>query len=205
MPNKNISELQRERRQTERAVAYWEQKARESRSGLTLTRLDPGQAINTPDWDHRFIIAPDRLAEVSTLLMCGSNVARSLELSEGPLKYSTMFRQVPKRFRELFTRGCASAAASGSPARIAGAIEGEDGRRELYRTVFMPVGVNLVFGAFNSIINDPPRRATKRPNDRFLRETVAVICEIQAAGVITPRSIATTLNELGMLTARGRS
>ena len=71
-----------------------------------------------------------------------------------------------------------------------------------HRTVFGLLGVNLVFGAFNRIVDEPQSRATK---PRFLRETAAVIGEIQAAGAITPRSIAATLNERGILTARGRS
>jgi hypothetical protein len=133
MLRKDVSNLQRERRQSERAAAYWEQKARELNSRPTLAQLDPGQAIDAAEWGYRFIIAPDRLAEVSSFLMCGADLARLLEISEGPLKYSVMFRQMPKRFRELFSQGCAYAAAAGSPSRMAGAIEREDGGRELYR------------------------------------------------------------------------
>jgi len=145
MPHKDVPKLQRERRQSERAVAYWTQKTREYNSRPTLTQLDPSSAIDAAEWGHRFIIAPDRLAEVSTFLACGATVARLLELSKAPLQYSVMFRQMPNRFRDVFNEGCAYAAASGSPARMAGAIEREDGRRELYRTVFLPVGVNLIF------------------------------------------------------------
>ena len=78
MAHKKVSDLQRERRQSERAVAYWEQNASEFTSRPTLTQLDPGPTTNAAEWDYRFIIAPDRLAEVSTFLMCGSNVARWL-------------------------------------------------------------------------------------------------------------------------------
>ena len=154
-PHRNVLKLPRERRQSERAVTYWARKAVEFKSRPTLTQLDPGETIDDHDWSHRFVIAPDRLAEVSSLLMCGANLARLLELPDGPLKYTLMFRHVPQRFLELFTKGCAGATSSGSPVRIAGAIQQKDGRRELYRTVFIPVGVNLVFGAFTSIVKDP--------------------------------------------------
>jgi hypothetical protein len=206
MPHKkNVSNLQGERRQSERTVAYWEQKAREFNSRPMLTQLDPGQAIDAAEWGHRFIIAPDRLAELSTFLMCGSDVARLLEFCEGPLKYSVMFRQMPKRFRELFTQGCAYAAAAGFPSRMSGAFEREGGRRELYRTVFLPVGANLIFGSFSSVVREPQSPALRRPDDRFVREMAAVIGEIEGAGIVAPRNIAAALNERGILTARGRS
>ncbi len=205
MPHKDLSNLQRERRQSERAVDYWEQKAREFNSRPTLTQLDPCQTSGAAEWDYRFIIAPDRLAEVSTFLMCGSNVARLLELSEDPLKYSVMFRQIPKRFWELFAQGCVRAVASACPARMAGEIKREDGRRELYRTVFLPVGANLVFGSFSSIVREPQSRALRRPEDRFVHEMAAVIDEIERTGIVAPRKIAAALNERGILTARGRS
>jgi hypothetical protein len=204
MPHKDVSNSQREQRQSERAVAYWEQKAREFKARPTLTQLDPGHTIDAAEWDYRFVIAPDRLAEVSTFLMCGATVTRLLELSQGPLKYSVMFRRMPTRFRELFTRGCTFAVASGSPARMAGAIEREDGQQELYRTVFLPVGPNLVFGSFSSVVREPQNRALRRPDDRFVHEMAAVIGELDAAGIVAPRSIAAALNERGILTTRGR-
>jgi hypothetical protein len=205
MPHKDVPKLQRERRQSERAVAYWTQKTREFNSRPTLTQLDPGSAIDAAEWGHRFIIAPDRLAEVSSFLACGATVARLLELSKAPLQYSVMFRQMPNRFRDVFTQGCAYAAASGSPARMAGAIEREDGRRELYRTVFLPVGVNLIFGSFSSIVREPESRASRRLDDRFVHELAAVIDEMDGAGIVSPQAIAAALNERGILTVRGRS
>ena len=88
LPHKNVQKIDRERRQAERAIAYWEQKAAEVQSRPTLTRLDPGGTIDDESWAHRFVIAPDQVAEVSTFLMCGSNAARLLELSDAPLRYT---------------------------------------------------------------------------------------------------------------------
>jgi hypothetical protein len=203
-PHKNVSNSSRERRQSERAIAYWARKAQEFTSPPTLMRLDPGPPIDHEGWSHRFVIAPDRLTEVSTFLMCGSNVARLLELSDSPLKYAVMFRHMPKRFRELFAQGCARAVTSGSPARMEGTIEREDGRQELYRTVFMPVGTNLVFGAFNSRLRELPSRSYGRFDDRFIREMAAAIDEIRAAGTVSPSAIAAALNDRGIPTIRGR-
>src|SRR5712691_7715601 len=142
-PHEDVLKLQRERRQAERAIAYWEQKAAEGRSRPTLTQLDPGETIDGENWAHRFVIAPDQVAEVSTFLMCGSNAARLLELSDAPLKYAPMFRKMPRRFFEIFTRGCGAALASGTLARLEGTIERDDDCLELYRAVFMPIGANL--------------------------------------------------------------
>jgi hypothetical protein len=201
----NILKLGRERRQSERVLTYWEQKAAEFRSPPTLTQLDPGEGIDSEDWSHRFVIAPDRLAEISSFLMCGSNAGRLLELSDGPLKYTLMFRQMPKRFLELFTKGCAAASSSGSPVKIAGAIRREDGRGELYRSVFIPVGVNLIFGAFNSIVRAPQNGSSRRPDDRFVGDIASAIREIQAAGTGTLGDIAAALNARGFRTVRDRN
>src|SRR6266478_6420203 len=157
-PHEDALKLERERRQAERAIAYWEQKAAEVRSRPTLTQLDPGEAIDVESWAHRFVIAPDQVAEVSTFLMCGSNAARLLELSDAPLKYALMFRRLPRRFFEIFTRGCSDAISAGTLARLEGTIERDDDCLELYRAVFMPIGANLVFGAYNSLLTGPRTR-----------------------------------------------
>jgi hypothetical protein len=194
-----------ERRQSERVVAYWERRAAELGSRPTLTQLDPGAAIDNQSWAHRFVIAPDRVAEVSTFLMCGANAARLLELGESPLKSTLMFRKMPKRFLEIFTRGCSDAISSGSPVRLAGAVGREDGGRELYRTVFIPISVNLVFGAYNSITANPQAGSLPQAGDRFVGNLLPVIREIEMAGACSLNEIAAALNARGFRTLRGRS
>jgi hypothetical protein len=201
----NVQKIQRERRQAERPIAYWEQKAAEVRSQPTLTQLDPGKTIDGENWAHRFVIAPDRAAEVSTFLMCGSNAARLLELSDAPLKYAPMFRKMPKRFLEIFTRGCNDAISSGSPVRLEGAIERDHGRRELYRTVFIPIGANLVFGTYNSLLTEPGNRSSRRLADPFVGSLLSLIREIQAEGIAAPGGIAAALNARGFRPVRGRN
>jgi hypothetical protein len=197
--------LARERRQSELAVAYWEQKAAELGSRPTLTQLDPNAAIDNESWAHRFVIAPDPLAEVSTFLMCGASAARLLELGESPLKYTVMFRKMPERFLEIFTRGCRDAIASGSPTRLAGAVEREDGGRELYRTVFIPISVNLVFGAFNNTMTNPRTGSLSQAGNRFVGNLLPVIRELEMAGACSLGEIASALNARGLRTLRGRS
>jgi hypothetical protein len=199
------AQLQRERRQSERAVAYWEQKAAQFGSRPTLIQLEPGEGIEDGNWSHRFVIAPDRVPKASTFLMCGSSAARLLELSEGPLQYELMFRQMPRKFLQIFTWGCNNALESGSPTRLAGALDREDGRRELYRAVFIPVGLNLVFGAFNSTLSKPQGGSPRRLEDRFVDEIVSVIREIRAESTISLGGIAAALNARGLRTIRGRN
>ena len=197
--------LRLERRRSESAVAYWEQKAAELGCRPTLAQLDPGAAIDNENWAHRFVIAPEPLAEVSTFLMCGPSAARLLELGESPLKYTVMFRKMPERFLEIFASGCRDAISSGSPARLAGAVDRKDGGRELYRAVFIPVSVNLVFGAFNSTMSNPQAGSLRQGGDRLVGDLLPVIREVEMAGACSLGEIAAALNARGFRTRRGRS
>jgi len=204
-PHEDILKLQRERRQAERAVAYWEQKAAQVQSRPTLTQLDPGETIDDRNWDHRFVIAVDQVPDLSTFLMCGSTAARLLELCDAPLRYAVMFRKMPRRFIEIFTRGCCDAISSGSPVRLEGAIERDDRRQELYRTAFMPIGAKLVFGGYNSLVREPLNGSSRRLDDRFVSSVVPVVRQIQAGGIASLGDIAAALNARGLRTVRGRT
>jgi hypothetical protein len=116
-----------------------------------------------------------------------------------------MFRKMPKRFLEIFTRGCNDAISSGSPVRLEGAIERDHGRRELYRTVFIPIGANLVFGTYNSLLTEPGNRSSRRLADPFVGSLLSLIRKIQAEGIAAPGGIAAALNARGFRPVRGRS
>jgi hypothetical protein len=64
--------------------------------------------------------------------------------------------QLPNRLSSVFTRGCDQAHSQKAPVRLEGEIDLGDGRRELYRAAFIPVGfaalwpAPFTFGAFNS-------------------------------------------------------
>lgn len=149
----------RERRESERAIAYWERKIKELGRSPTVGALDLAE-IDTPDWSHRFVIAVDPVVENSALLLYGTGFARLLDLPSKSAPHVPMVRQLPKRFSDVFKRGCGDAHLQGHAVRVEGEIEREDGRRELYRAAFIPVGVkehsltHLAFGAFNSRVEE---------------------------------------------------
>jgi hypothetical protein len=141
-----------ERRETERALAYWlECAAPFGGRPPTASALDL-ERILTAGSEYRFVIACDAVPEDSALVICGARFARLLELPARTGFCVPMSRQVPQRLLAIFAAGCRDAALSGAPIRCEGAVALSGGRHQLYRTIFMPVGVNLIFGAFNSRI-----------------------------------------------------
>ena len=149
----------RDRREAERAVSYWEEKI-EALGDATISVLDLAQ-IDDQDWANRFLIAIDERVERSVLLMYGSQFARLLGLPPRPQTDRPLERQLPRRFSEVFLRGCRDAPTQSDPVRLEGEIERDGGRVEQYRAVFIPVKVapgsrtRFAFGAFNSRIVEP--------------------------------------------------
>jgi hypothetical protein len=149
----------RDRREAERAVAYWEEKI-EALGDATISVLDLA-AIDDEDWANRFLIAIDEKVERSVLLMYGSQFARLLGLPAKPQTDRPLERQLPRRFAEVFLRGCREAPNRAEPVRLEGEIERDGERVEQYRAVFIPVKVrpdsltHFAFGAFSSRIVEP--------------------------------------------------
>ena len=145
-----------ERREAERAIAYWEGKVDAHGRKPTVAMLDLA-AINSTDWSNRFVIAFDEeIIETSTLLLYGSKFAGLLDL---PLKARLdlpLTQQLPEGFSEVFLHGCVDAQMQMAPVRLEGEIERYDHGVEQYRAVFISVGVrpnsltHLAFGAFSS-------------------------------------------------------
>jgi hypothetical protein len=154
----------RDRRETARAVAYWEDKLDELGGVATISALDLKE-MDDDDWANRFLIAVDERVERSALLMYGSNFARLLGLPPKAPKVLPLERQLPRRFSEVFLRGCSEAEQQGVPVHLEGEIERDGERVEQYRAVFIPVKVrpgsrtHFAFGAFNSRIVEPPLAA----------------------------------------------
>jgi hypothetical protein len=149
----------RERRESERVISYWEKKLEKLGHGATVAALDLAE-INTPDWSHRFVIAVDPVVENSSLLLYGSDFAKLLDLPSKGAPHVPMVRQLPRHLSGVFMQGCGDAHHQRHPVRLEGEVERSDGRTELYRAAFIPVGVkensltHLAFGAFNSRIID---------------------------------------------------
>ena len=151
---RNALKVAHERRELERAIAYWERKVIRRGPASTLMSLDTAEMTNE-EWAYRFIIAVDSIVENCVPLFYGSKFAALLDLPAKPDPRVPMVQQLPARFVPVFTKGCREATALGAPVRLQGAVEREDGRREFYRAVFIAVGVrpdcltHLAFGAFN--------------------------------------------------------
>jgi hypothetical protein len=145
----------RERRESERAIAYWEKKIEKLGRSATVAALDLAD-MNTPDWSHRFVIAVDPVVENSSLLLYGTDFARLLDLPPKGTPHVPMVRQLPRHLSRMFMQGCGNAHSQLAPVRMEGEAPREDGKLELYRAAFIPIGVkensltHLAFGAFNS-------------------------------------------------------
>jgi hypothetical protein len=145
----------RERRESERAIAYWEKKIEKLGRRATVAALDLAE-MNTADWSHRFVIAVDPLVENSSLLLYGADFAKLLDLPPKGTPHVPMVRQLPRHLSRVFMQGCCDAHSQREPIRMEGEIPREDGKTEQYRAAFIPVGVkensltHLAFGAFNS-------------------------------------------------------
>ena len=149
----------RERRESERAIRYWEKKIEKLGRSATVAALDLAE-INTPDWSHRFVIAVDPVVENSSLLLYGSDFAKLLDLPPKGTPHVPMVRQLPRHLSSVFMQGCGDAHNQRQAVRMEGEVARSDGKTELYRAAFIPVGVkensltHLAFGAFNSCVTD---------------------------------------------------
>lgn len=147
----------RNRREAERVIAYWEGKLRELGGELTVAGLDLNR-ISSREWTNRFLIAVDPVIERSSLVLYGPSFAQLLHLPEQARPNVPILRQLPRRYAEVFLRGCSEAQKEMAPVRLEGETERYDGRVEQYRAVFIPVGIKpnsltcFAFGAFNSRI-----------------------------------------------------
>jgi hypothetical protein len=65
----------RDRREGERAMAYWEHKLRELGGEVTVAGLDLNR-VGSKDWSNRFLIAVDPVFERSSLVLYGPQFAR---------------------------------------------------------------------------------------------------------------------------------
>lgn len=150
----------RERRESERAIRYWEKKIEQLGKSATVAALDLGD-INSEAWSHRFVIAVDPVVENSSLLLYGSDFAKLLDLPPKGTPHVPMVRQLPRHLSGVFMQGCGDAHQMRQPIRLEGEVARPDGKTELYRAAFIPVGVkensltHLAFGAFNSCVAQP--------------------------------------------------
>ena len=158
-PHRSAPKVARERRESERAITDWEQETKRLGRALTLMTLNVSE-MTSERWAHRFIIAVDPLVDNCGLLFYGAKFAALMGLPEKPDHSVPMGEQLPARYVPVFTKGCIDATSLAVPVRMQGAVDREDGRQELYRTVFIPFRARpnsqlpLAFGAFNCRVTE---------------------------------------------------
>jgi hypothetical protein len=158
-PSNSAPKAALERRESERAIADWEKETIRLGRPPTLMTLNTAE-MTSEKWAHRFIVEVDPIVENCVLLFYGDKFAAVLDLPRKPIRSIPMIHQLPPRFVPVFTRGCIEASSVGGPVRLQGAVERGDGRRELYRAVFIgftvrPDGLSpLVFGTLNCRATD---------------------------------------------------
>jgi hypothetical protein len=138
-----------ERRETERAIAYWAQQV--ASFGY------PALAWRDRDFEHLmaeggascFVIARAAAPRDHLLVAYGSQFAHLLGLHAEKSSCVRLVSEIPDQLSAAFLKGVRVAASRWAPVRVDGAIDLSSGRRQLYRAVFMPIGRDAVFGAFN--------------------------------------------------------
>jgi len=144
----------RDRREVELVLSYWEGRLDKFGGELTVAALDLGRIANR-DWSNRFLIAVDPMVERSSLVLYGPQFAQLLHLPEQARGSVPMMRQLPRRYTDVFLRGCRAIQQEAQPVRLEGEVERYDGKIEQYRVVLIPIGVKpnsltcFAFGAFN--------------------------------------------------------
>jgi hypothetical protein len=169
-----------ERRETERAVTYWERRIAQ----FGYPPLSPEDRefddLIAEGGAYRFVISVDPSGTDDLFLTYGPNFARLLGLPTSVGPNIRLAQEIPKRLLPAFIRGCRAAAKQKPPVKIEGAISLRDGRNQLYRAVFMPIGANLIFGAFNSRLVARDQRTGRR---NFAAEREAIAAFVRLHGV----------------------
>jgi hypothetical protein len=153
-------DIGRERRESERAITYWESKRAEFGEDLSLTALDLGSS-DDQQWSNRFLISVDPTIRRSSLVLYGSTFAQLMDMPKRASQSVPMVHQLPSRYVDLFLQGCTDAQKELGPVRLEGASERYDGQIEQYRAAFIPVGIKpnsltyFAFGAFSNRIVAP--------------------------------------------------
>ena len=159
-PTQTAEPQGRDRREAERLVAYWEGRLAELGGEVTIAGIDLTRT-HSRDWSNRFLISIDPVIERSSLMLYGPQFARLLNLPPQPRMDLPLLRQLPRRYGEVFLRGCTGAHNEMGPVRLEGEVDRYDNRVEQYRSIFIPVGVKpnsltcFAFGAFNCRVIDP--------------------------------------------------
>lgn len=144
----------RERRESEQLITDWERERRRLGHALAVMALDVS-AMTGPRWAHRFVIAVSPAVDDWSFLFYGAGFASLMELPEKADRSVPMVEQLPARYLPVFTHGGIASTLCRIPVRVHGAVEREDGGRELYRAAFIRLNLDanreqhFALGTFN--------------------------------------------------------
>lgn len=138
-----------ERRATGVAERYWHN-VRGSNLVPSLSDVDLEPA--SMGWDSRFLIRRDREIADSVFIVCGLGARQALGM---PALGRCMGEVLPPAISEEVYGACAMASRDLRPEHLQGEYAGRDGRRMLFRAVFMPLralsnDLGYIFGAFSA-------------------------------------------------------
>jgi len=135
------------RRQTDRAHVYWTQTLSQLSRNIALKQL--ASILDTEEWSYGFLSSIHPVEKSPLLLRCGPDCARALGIQ------GVKPPQLPDRYIDSFKQGCVEACATGIAVRQEGDLILDDGQRELFRAIFIPVELReetplvVAFGTFN--------------------------------------------------------
>ena len=107
------------------------------------------------DWGQRFLVCGGDAIEEAVFVIYGRDFARLLDLPRKAMPSPPFLKQIPDRYRGVFSEGYRKVIVDSAPVTLEGTISGAAGI-ELYRAGFMPIllqpiwSKQLIFGSFNS-------------------------------------------------------
>lgn len=138
-----------ERRATGATERYWNNVRGDNLvPSLSDVDMEPASA----SWDNRFLIRRDREIPHSVFIVCGLGARQALGM---PALGHCMNEVLPPSIAEEIYQACAMASRDLRPEHLQGEFAGTDGRRMLFRSVFMPLralsnDLGYIFGAFSA-------------------------------------------------------
>lgn len=141
--------LAAERRATGIAERYW--RAVGGEAGVpSLNDIDMEQTSSI--WSDRFLIRRDHDIAQSVFIVCGLRARRAIGL---PALGRCLGEVLPSSIAEEIYQACDMATRDARPEHLQGVFTSQDGRRLLFRGVFMPLralsnDLGYIFGAFSA-------------------------------------------------------
>lgn len=138
-----------ERRASGIAERYWQTiRGANLVPGLSDVEMEAGAT----GWNDRFLIRRDRDITASVFIVCGLSARKALGM---PALGRSMAEVLPPAISEEVYQACEMAGRDLRPEHLQGEFAAIDGRRVLFRSVYMPLralsnDLGYIFGAFSA-------------------------------------------------------